>query len=134
MTWLNFWNTRITDDQGYIPVVVVTIRFIFPHSNLVISHEWRKDREVPTTGGRYPWKYQMVFKALNRKQTIQRPKGLNIEDQEGPINDLEFFQFPWWYLIRRGNGADLYIFVTTFLITVSYCMIVLLYKHLLYVA
>ena len=40
-----------------------------------------------------------------------------------------FFQFPWWYLIRRGNGADLYIFVTTFLITVSYCMIVLLYKH-----
>ena len=27
------------------------------HTNLVISHEWGKDREVFTTSGKYPWSF-----------------------------------------------------------------------------
>ena len=46
MTWLTLWNICVTNDHGYVPLVVNTPRS-FPHSRLITGFITRLTRRVP---------------------------------------------------------------------------------------
>ena len=46
MTWLPLWNICVTNDHGYVPLVVSTSRF-FSHSWLITGFVTRLTRRVP---------------------------------------------------------------------------------------
>ena len=46
MTWLTSWNICVTNEHGYVPLVVSTSRS-FPHSRLITGFVARLTRRVP---------------------------------------------------------------------------------------
>ena len=46
MNWLTLWNICVTNDHGYIPLVINTPRS-FPHSQLITGFLTRLTRRVP---------------------------------------------------------------------------------------
>ena len=46
MTWLTLWNICVTNDHGYVPLIINTSRS-FPHSRLITGCVTRLTRRVP---------------------------------------------------------------------------------------